>query len=522
MKLKAGITALLLFLVSSGVFAQQNQIISIHLDVYSYIKKMQQRGKMLSLNPTSQPYTQSEVAEALEKLEGEELSELELFWKEQIESVIKVSETKPENEKSIYTSIRFDGAVELKNFRRPEAYRPLNDKLFFPTKLQAEAYFEYGIFGGQLGGAHIPYYSTDLDGIRPQGTLSYRNENYYFGMQHGLLKVYIGRFSNNWGIYGDGSAILSNNPAPYDHYNITFGNTRASVQSILGELDNLSPNGDFILGRIYDGTRRFIATQRFNWRPTLNTQVVLYFSSLYSSQNANGSFQFLNPFNIFFTDRTNYPENDDTNMLFGGSLWGNFGKFNIHGQFILDDFHSRDNNERMTASLIGGIRYAELFKNADVGLNAEIISYQSYNVSTTIASRYVFAKRGLATQFNDYVYVTTFSEIYAQKLAKGLTIEPRVSLLLQGEQTINQPFYRVNPEDGSLPNIVLTGIVETTLRTSLRVFYNPSPRFWFDSEFGFNSYNNMGNIDGATGSDLTFQIGFGFPIFFDGRINDVN
>ncbi|MFV1884750.1 MAG: hypothetical protein ACMZ7B_09700 [Balneola sp.] len=519
MKLKAGITALVFFVISSGVFAQQNQLISIHRDVYSYIKKMQQRGKMLSLNPTSQPYTQREVSDALKELDGTNLSELETFWKEQIESEIKVQEKKTENDKGIYASIRIDGDVRLKNYRRPEAYRPLNDKLFFPTKAQGEAYFEHGIFGGQLGSAHIPYYSTDLDGIRPQGTLSIRNEFYYFGIQHGLFKVYVGRFANNWGLHGEGSAILSDNPAPYDQFNFSFGNSRASVQSILGELDNLAPNGEFRMGKIYDGTRRFITTQRFNWRPSLNTQVVLFFSAIYAGENANTSLKYLNPFNILFSDRTNYPENEDTNMLFGGSLWGNFGRFNLHGQLIIDDFHSRDNNERMTGSLIGGMRLNELFRNTDVGLNAEIISYQSYNVSTTTETRYVYAKRGLATQFNDYIYVTTFSEIYAQKLATGLIIEPRISLLFQGEQTINQPFYGNNP-DGSLPNLVLTGTVETTLRNSIRIFYNPSRKFWIDSELGYNIYNNMENVEGATGNDLTFQVGFGFPIFFDGRINN--
>lgn len=521
MKLKAGLTALILLLVSSGVFAQQNQIISIHRDVYSYIKKLQMRGKMLSLNPTSQPYTQKEISDALRGLEGESLSELETFWKEQIESDIKVQESGSEDEKSIYVSLRLEGDFRARNTRRPDGIRPLEKDLFFPAKPLGEAYFEYGVLAGQLGGLHNSYYSYDLDGISPQGSFSYRNENYYIGIQYGVLKMFVGRFSNNWGIYEEGSAILSDNPAPYDQFNITFGNSRASIQGIFGELDNLGPTGEFGPLKILNGTRRYLLAQRFNWKPVKNIQLAVFMSAIFSSENAHPTFRLLNPFNILITDRNNFPQNDDKNTLVGGSLWGNFGRFNLHGQFILDDIHYNNNEERMTASLIGGIRYAELFRNADVGLNAEIISYQSYNTSTLKAGRYVFAKRGLATQFNDYIYLTTFSEIYAQKLAKGLIVEPRISLLFQGEQTINQPFYRNNP-DGSLPDLVLTGVVETTIRNSVRLFYNPSPKFWIDTEFGFNSYNNMGNVEGVTGNDLTFNVGFGFPLFSDTYIKDFN
>ncbi|HBQ59873.1 MAG TPA: hypothetical protein DD671_09690, partial [Balneolaceae bacterium] len=232
-----------------------------------------------------------------------------------------------------------------------------------------------------------------------------------------------------------------------------FGNNKISVQGIFGQLDNLGRNGEFELGGRINGDRRFLAVHRINWRPNLNFQLSLIKADIYASGNSSISLKYFNPFNDLFFDRTGAPVNDHSNSFVGGFLWFNKNKFTLNGQLMLDDIHVTDNNERITLSVTGSLHFADIIRNVDAGLEAEMISYQSYNTSTQISTRYVYLKKGLATQFNDYVLSSLYADIHANELLKGLIITPRLTALLQGEQTINQPFYQFTPE-GELPPVV--------------------------------------------------------------------
>ncbi|MEX0595870.1 MAG: hypothetical protein WD512_05150 [Candidatus Paceibacterota bacterium] len=497
--------------------AQENQLIPLSNNVYQYIQNLQQRGWMLELNPTSMPYTKGEVFHGLRTVDKKKLNSRELFW---YEFIIKETGgiSQEQNKKNLYAHAMLEGGFDLNNTLRQDGIRALSEKPYFLPNGGLQLYAEGGNFGGQFGLRHDLSYYFDPDGILPYGHYYVRSEDFFFGYNGDYLQVYYGRFKNQWGLYEQASSILGTNPYPYDNISFSFGNNKLSVEGVFGELDNLGFNDKFGWS-VINGERRFLAVHRINWRPSLNFQLSLVKAALYSSNNSSFSLKYYNPFNELFFDRTGNPVNDYSNTFIGGFLWFNKNKVTLNGQLMLDDIHITNDNERITLSVVGSLNIAEMFNGVDVGLESELISYQSYNTNTQKSGRYVYLKRGLATNFNDYILNTLYGKIYAYDIIRGLVIEPNFSMLLQGEQTINQPFYQFQA-DGSLPNVVLTGTVERTYRSAVRFLYNPIPQFWIDAEVGFNKVNNKSNIAGVTENQITGSIVVGFRISVDGLVGD--
>ncbi len=506
-------------LSAGNAAAQENQVIPLNQQVYRYIKNFQQRGYLLELNPTAMPYTKGDVYEAMQSVEPEKLSPTELFWYQHIKRVLSFEE-KVSKDKQLYVHGMLSGGFDLNNTNREDGARPLKQQPYFFPYGALQLYMEAGNFGGQLGLRHDLTHFYDRDGLLPYGRLYVRSEDFYFGYRGDYLKVYYGRLKNQWGLYDKASAILSDNPTSYDNISFTFGNNKISVQGVYGQLDNLGNNGSFgPEGNLINGQRRFVAFQRVNWRPVLNFQLSLIKADLYSSTNSSISLKYFNPFNELFFDRTGNPVNDYSNTFVGGLLWFNKNKVTIHGQAILDDVHVTNREEQITMSIIGSLVIAQVLPELDLGIEAEFISYQSYNTSTQKSTRFVYLKKGLATPFNDYVSGKVYGQVYLYRFIKGLMIQPSFTLLYQGEQEINQPFYRADP-DGSLPRVVLTGTVERTLRSALRIFYNPIPEVWLDAEFGYNSVQNKFNSNGLNEGRLTAKFEAGFRLTLDGLVGN--
>ncbi|MEQ9311035.1 MAG: hypothetical protein RJQ05_00715 [Cytophagales bacterium] len=512
-----------ILLGSIAVSAQSNKVLTLNLRVYDHITHLQNRGLLLELDPTSLPYTTGEVLEALLKVEEEMLSEVEAIWYNSVYKVVS-SKSKGVEEKVLIINASIEGGFNFKNTNRLNLLRPKDQSLYFSPVSAAQFYLEGGNFGGQFNLRQDETYFVDPDGVNPFGRFHTRAEDFYFGYRAEYLKIYFGRLRNHWGVYNHSSTILSSNPLSYDNINFRFGNNRLNIEGVFGELDNLGKNEDFntenggLISQI-NGTRRYLAAHRINWSPINKLRLSLFRTALYSSNTSSISLKYLNPFNDLLFDRTNNPNNHFNNTFIGGSLWFNKGHFTMSGQVTLDDIHLTNNDERMTASFIGAMNFSDLFYKTDLGIKLEVISYQSYNTSTQISGRYLYLGRGLATQFNDYVLASVHTEHYAYNILKGLIVKPELTLLLQGEQEINQPFYESEP-DGSLPPFVLTGTIEQTIRGALNLSFNPIPEFWIEGEFGINDVQNKNNIENNNALELTGMLIAGFRLSLTKILNN--
>lgn len=483
---------------------QSSKILPLSDISYTYIKQLQNRGVISGLNPTSLPYTYSEISKSLSKIDRENITKLELLWIKRVEERIKPSDL----------GFEIIQNSSLSDTKRLSELEPLNTNLYVYPFVRFNGFVTLNDFVGNGNITHSLYYDQDPDGIDSGDRLYMRSENTYLGYSNNSIGVYLGRYSHHWAPYNEASTVLSNYAQSFDHLNLYYDSKYISFKSMLGELDNLNSEGDYTGKGISEGsTRRFFAAHRIDWRPFKNFQITYFESVIYSASNTGISLKYLNPFNLFGLESSNSPINESANLLVGLGIWSQFKKVTVNSQFMLDDMHFLNRDEVTTFSSISSIHIAEATSNLDLGIELEAVAYQTYNASEP-ADRYLYLGKGIATRNTDYVLSKIYSNIYLDEYVNGLTITPSITYYLQGEQTINQPIVRNNP-DGSLIDIILTGEVEKTLRAGINIFYNPHPNFWFKFNTGYNKVDNYMNVYGDTNNrfSTTAKIGFRFGLY---------
>jgi len=148
---------------------------------------------------------------------------------------------------------------------------------------------------------------------------------------------------------------------------------------------------------------------------------------------------------------------------------------------MIDDIRLQANTgpETITFALTGSAVYA--LPQADIKLTLETVTARAYNAPQT-EGQYIYLNRGIATQFSDYVHTSLFAEFYMDRRVPGLRFGPQLDLLLQGERDMRQPF-PLNSE--SIRNL-LDGDVERTVRSSVKLTYQPTHWWWIAVDGGYN------------------------------------
>lgn len=492
---------LFLFVITPVLQAQNTRILPVTDISYSYIKQLQTRGILMELNPSSYPYTYYEIEKAVDKVETEKLSDLEYNWLERIRERIGDSNL----------SFELTQNSSFSDTKRLDVLRPKSKKLFAFPLVQFNGFISNKGFTANVGMTHSIYYDQDPDGLDTADRLYFRPEDIYVGYQGEGLSIYLGRYAHHWAPYGESSTILSDNARSFDHFYLKYKYRNISFESILGELDNLDENGTFSgTGITENSQRRYFAGHRIDWRPRKNFQLTYFESIIYSGFNSGISPKYLNPLMLFSMLSSNYPINDDINLLMGGSIWWKLERVTLNGQLLLDDIHFLDNDEVATFSLFSSAVIPELKDNLDIGFEFEAVAYQTYNAPQP-GGRYLYLRRGLATQNTDYVLGKVYTNIYLEKYISGLTLTPNLTYYLQGEQVINQEIVR-EKDNGSLIDIILTGEVEEKLRGGLKIFYNPHPDFWLEMDAGYNQVSSFNNIPGASNDRFATILTIGFRL----------
>lgn len=509
MALKKLILAGILCFTINNVCAQQNILVDADAPVYHYIKQLQHRGYLLDLNPTSLPYTQKEITESLSVINRGSLNATERQWVDALDAHFKPVESN--DAQTLRGGFNIQAGSYLGNSRRQNMLRALGNDVFTYPAVDFGGYIEADPFIAKLGLQHNLYFIRDPDGLDAANRLYIRSEDVYLGYNGDWLQVYIGRFNNQWGPFGETSTILSTNSYSFDQINIRFGSDTFSFRSVIGELDNIGADSTFTGRDFREGSkRRFFVGHRFDWRPTRHFGIALFESVIYSGGNSGFSLKYLNPLHAYTFVTDNNPKNDENNLLLGLMLWGQWQGFTVNTQLMIDDLQVESVNEKNNFAFTSSLYKAELFGNMDLGIEFEAVSHQAY-VSEQPEGRYVYLKKGLATQFNDYILSSVYANIYG---GSGLTFTPRVQWLLQGEQTINQPQVKTRP-DGSAIDLILTGNEEQTIRPSVSVRFQSSTSFWIEGNAGANFVSDVDHQAGVNRTRFAGFLRFGidFSIF---------
>lgn len=489
--------------------AQENRLLPTSDWAYDYIVRLQQRGHLLELNPTAVPYRHGDIWAALRQMDRSDLAAPERHWVRLLERAVA-----PEEGTAVgYT---FEAAARLINSHRLDVVRPLGDSLrFFWHGTPATVYLDTGSLVAEFGLWQDRYYDDDPDGLDTALRLLARSDHTYVGYHSSLVSVYGGRWNQHWGVPGEEATLLSDNPRSQDQLAIRLGKGSLTVRAVLSELDSITSRGDFT-GRAGDDTvrvetrRRYLAAHRWDYRPSRRLLISFMESVLYSGANATLSLKYFNPVHPFAFVVDNSPKNEENNGFVAGLLWAQLGRLTVHGQLTVDDIRLQrgTGNESVTFGFAGSMAYA--LRMVDLKATLTAITARAYNAPQP-EGKYLYLKRGLASQFSDYVAGSAGVDIYLDRFLPGLRLAPRMDMLWQGARDIRQPF----PSNDAVLDNILDGTVQRTVRGSLQVAYQPVAWWWLRLDGGLNSTWNADNVRSAQQSRFVGLVSSGLRLKID-------
>ena len=532
--------------VSGVAQAQQDsRVLSLYdRQSYEYIHQLQDRGHLLELHPTDMPYRYDELHEALEGVTEYEFSGVQAQWIRHLRERIGLNAS----EKPVL-DLRGGSYLQVNNSERDHMYRPSDDIAYVWPMIELAPGIRYQGWVVQ-GHARFEYYEDrNIDGLDAVNRFWVRNEETYVGYSNEFLEVYGGRALNHWGVYGQSSGLVSDHSVTYDQVKINVGTKHLQLSSVMGYLDNLKSDDVFNGDTREDplSVKRYLFAKRLDWRPREHLMFSYRESLIFSGWDAVPQPKYMFPGYIGFFQADNAPQNDFINYLTGIAFWGQFGGGRVHGdgfaksgaksgaksqsssqniltlhtEVIIDDIiffrERRGIDERSNFNVFFNAAYALSQRPLTLQLNAEMVSSQSYNTDQA-QGRYLYLGRGIATQFNDYVFGEFRTQLFLDGKLQGLRVSPYLGGLLQGEQVIDKEFIGSpltqkdkDPDElEPVPDFVLSGVVQETFRAGVEwVYYSPAERgwkkgWWLRGDVGLNVMRNLGNV---VGNDQTRPVG---------------
>lgn len=494
---------LALLLVAPGLATAQSARIVADDDarVYEAILRLQRRGHLLALNPTVAPYTEGEVARALAAVDTAALRPLERAWWRRVAGALSPDTVAagPVGRLEVGLGGAATNNERLEPLRWTDAeeanYRLGSANLYPRTWLRAS--LAYGPWAAQLG-AHVDvFYEDDPDGLDVVNkSVFLRNQEGYAGASGRWAAAYLGSTARHWGLATGEGLFLSHNPRTMDGVSLRLGGERLAVRATLAELDAATLDGRFT-GRAGEDPRatvrrRYLAARRIDWRPRPWLTVAGVESMLSSGPAAAPTLAMLLPTSVYSFLNDGPPINMSNNGFVGGMLWVQRGPVSVYGQLAMDDFDIFNRAEPTSLALTGTATVAGLAGGAvDAGLDLTVVTARAYNTSDPVMA-YLFALRGIGTQFSDYVHLRLGTDLYLEGAVPGLTLRPEVQALWQGEADPREPYLTNEPPT------ILVGTPERTLRAGLRAEWAPTARWWLRADAGVNVIDNDGWIDGRT------------------------
>lgn len=148
-------------------------------------------------------------------------------------------------------------------------------------------------------------------------------------------QFFIGRQHRNWGIPGEKSLILSDNPYTYDHGLITYRANNFTLSLIFAQLDE-GRFGTFENPDSLIDAKRFLVGHRLDYSFTPHFQIGLSEFALYGGPDRSPELSLLNPLNLYYPVQRN--DKKQLNGLWALDLFYKPSrKTAIYGQFLIDD-----------------------------------------------------------------------------------------------------------------------------------------------------------------------------------------
>jgi hypothetical protein len=526
MSLKRSLLLALVLLpgLTTPSFSQNAQLIRAEDGIYTSIRRLQNRGYLLELNPTDLPYSEGRLREAMNRIDSTSLSAAAKEWVRLIDDFLGPEMPRGGTDRRSMVGLRVQPGLMASNNGRiePLRYLPGRDERVWENAL-FQGRFSFGPIAAAMGFRHDLYYDRDPDGLDSALRWLVRSEDGYLRYDGKYVQAEFGRFSRHWGVFSQEATLISSNPRSYDQLGLRIGGNRLSLRTILGELDSITGDGRFTGAAGDDSVRvgserRFIAAHRLDWRPDRNTVITVTQATLYSGANSSLSLKFANPLHPVIFALNNVPKNDENNGFLGLSVWLRRSSSILALQGVLDDFDLLNLKEPASFALSGSLTLVSAVGESDFTFGGSAVASRTFNTLQP-EGRLIYLQRGLATQFSDYVTIFSSLDWYAFRWVKGLTLTPRIDVLWQGEEDIRNEFPRnkdFRVAQGLPPvGTILTGVVERTTRTAVQITYEPDARFFLRMDTGINFIRNAQNVTGRSRTRFLTSLSFGFRFALD-------
>ncbi len=484
--------------------AQQHRLIPADdRDVNDWIAQLQSRGHLLDLSPITRPYTEGAVRDALDLVPTSGLSVPEQYWVRMLRQ--RLGEGVVEGKDVIGGT--FEGGGRLTTTQRADLMRPVSHQdvrngdaliyernanpvfpvgdLLFQTRGALDFFVERGPVFVQLGAEHDLAYEDDIDGLDVQRRSFIRSEDSYLTLNSDWATVFLGRSTRHWGDHYGAGLLISDNPRSYDQLGFTLGGKYLTITSLVGELDALDSDNVFDgrsgdTGLDFEGSKRFLMAHRLEYRPSSRFAISVEEAILFSGPGAGFSLKYLNPLQPLILESDNTPKNDENNLLLAGTMRWQPGFWTFQGQAMLDDFDLYNGLEPVAASLDLRAARAAVTPILDVRTGLTVVTRRAYS-TTQPPGKYIYALRGLATNFSDYVHAEAHADVHL--MGGALRLTPGLQALWQGDGDPREP-WPINPDRGG-PDVLLDTSVRT-IRGAVVARYQPVSWAFAEADLGLN------------------------------------
>ncbi len=163
-----------------------------------------------------------------------------------------------------------------------------------------------------------------------------RSEQAYALLQWKPLKLFAGRTPRNFGMIGEPSLILSDNPYSYDHFGFEYQSKRFRFSLITSRLNNVWGYNCQAADTSFVEAKRYFSIQRGDLKLRDNLYVGLNQVAIYGGENRTFESHYLNPMNLYYVVQRNN-QASISGIWALDCYWKPKQKWTLWGQLLLDD-----------------------------------------------------------------------------------------------------------------------------------------------------------------------------------------
>jgi hypothetical protein len=459
-----------------------------------YLNYLLYSGKLKVNHPLSQPYSLEQLSDSLTASEPRSSFSLPptAYRPHSWFSLLKNDLNKRCSSVGQQDSIKGTMILGIDGGNRNNYVSNENTNDFFGEGFAAYSYRNFGLYSSltvdEAYKRDTMYFGAT--GKLENEVISRSNESYLQWENKNFI-LFAGRINRNYGLTGENSLILSNNPFSFDHFAFTFKNRVLKYTGIFGRLNDIY--GFDIRDSVptYQWSKRFLSIHRFEVSLSRKIEIAFTDVILFGGKDEFPQLHYLNPVNFLFiakmSDRKGYEETNANALMCFDLFYKPIDNLTLSGQFLIDDMDFTKSLREIYPDRIGFSTkaiYTDLIPESQVSLSYNRVSNWTYNSFYTWGN-YTYYGKSLGYPRNGTENIKLgFDSFKLFPFMLGLEIMAEQ----YREQDLNAPYIAVKTE---FP----IGTPQKSLSFKLNTTFIPNSFISADLSTEFISYDNYAFVE---------------------------